>query len=515
MRPGMTKTIEISEGEGAETELTPNALSEFDMLVRQRPLQLLTLTALLGTVVWRAMVLKYCVADLDIWWHLKVGDWIIEHRWVPRTGIFSNTAANRPWVAYSWGYEVLLSRSYSWFGLMGVGLFGVVLTVAVAYTVFWMLHRLSGRFWTACFLGSITGSAFLFTLMPRPVFLSMVLFMITLTLILEVRRQGEIRRLYWLPLLFVVWANLHIQFIYGLFLVGLLLVVNSAQELASSKGIAPRWASGAALPSKPLAAIFAGCMLAGCVGPYSYHLYAVVYEYSKAQVPYSMIRELQPINFRFACHYIQLLLTAAAFFAVGRQKRVDLFKLALLSVASVVAYRTMRDSWFICIPAAACIADAFWNRNEVSRREKWFEKLALIAGVAILAVLFARNTDFNTRGLDAAMSTQFPVRAANFLRQNPTPGPLYNAFDWGGFLIWYMPNYPVAIDGRNDLYGDEIDLRFLKTGSGEPSYTTDPYLNEAGTVLLQKTQPLATVLSSDPRFKIAYQDDMAIVFVRE
>ena len=99
------------------------------------------------------------------------------------------------------------------------------------------------------------------------------------------------------------------------------------------------------------------CALATCFGPYTYHLFPVVYEYSKAKVPYSIIVELQPINFRGVSHYVQLLLTCAGFFALGWRKRIDLFKFSLLTIATVVAYRTMRDSWFICIPAAAILAD--------------------------------------------------------------------------------------------------------------------------------------------------------------
>lgn len=63
---------------------------------------------------------KYIVRAPDIWWHLKVGDWIFENCAVPHNGIFSLTARNRPWVAHSWGYEVILSRVYHWFGLMGL-----------------------------------------------------------------------------------------------------------------------------------------------------------------------------------------------------------------------------------------------------------------------------------------------------------------------------------------------------------------------------------------------------------
>ena len=496
-----------------------STVQELLALLRIRLLQLCALVALLTGVGVIAFQLKFSVLDLDIWWHLKVGDWIVEHLAVPHTGILSRTAADRPWVAYSWGYEVLLSRAYAWFGLLGIGIFGTFLTLAVAYAIYWMLRRLSGQFWLAGVLAGVVCSAFLFNGMPRPFFFSMVLFSVTLTLLLEANRSGRVQTLYWLPLIFLVWANLHIQFIYGLFLVGLFVAVSLAQRLANRLGIAPGFLLPPTLPATNLVVLFAACVLATLVGPNFYHPYQAVYEYSKAKFAYSIIIELQPLSFRGYSHYAQLLLTAAGFFAVGWQKKLDPFKLALLTVASVVGYRTMRDAWFICIPAAACIADfpapeAEHDVAEYDRPESWFEKTGVAAAVVLLLVLFSHGTDFNQRGFDQAISSQYPVNAINFLRRNPVPGPLYNNLNWGGFLMWYMPDYPVAIDGRNDLYGDDLDRLFFNSEIAAKSYTTDPYLNEAGVVLLDSTLPLAKILTVDPRFQLVFHDEIATVFAR-
>ncbi|MGH9641428.1 MAG: hypothetical protein ACRD3Q_03295, partial [Terriglobales bacterium] len=213
-----------------------------------------------------------------------------------------------------------------------------------------------------------------------------------------------------------------------------------------------------------------------------------------------------------------LLLTAGAFFAVGWQKKLDLFKLALLVVASVVAFRTARDAWFVSICAAAFIADL--SRPDLSRQENPAApmlKLPELAGVlgftAVMMILIAQNTAFNTRDLDRAISRGYPVNAANFVRKNSFQGHLYNHLDWGGFLIWYLPQYPVSIDGRNDLYGDEMDLLTYNSSKGE-SYTSDPYLNEAGLVILPKKLPLAMLLNVDSRFRKVYEDPLAVVFVR-
>src|SRR5271166_4015892 len=152
-----------------------SAAQELRALFRLRIVQLAALAILLSAVGIISFSIKLCILDLDIWWHLKVGDWIVQHASVPHTGILSRTAANRPWVAYSWGYEVLMSRAYAWFGLLGIGLYGTLLTIGVAFAAHWMLRRISGRFWPACILAVITCSAFLFNLMPRPVFFSMML----------------------------------------------------------------------------------------------------------------------------------------------------------------------------------------------------------------------------------------------------------------------------------------------------------------------------------------------------
>src|SRR5262250_951235 len=186
-----------------------NLIAQFRPMLRLRWLQLSALTLFLAGVGLISFQLKLCVLDVDLWWHLKVGDWIIQHVAVPHTGILSRTAADRPWVAYSWGYEVLLSRAYAWFGLIGIGVYGTLLTLMVAYSVYWMLRRLSGNVWLACIGAGVVCSAFLFNGMPRPFFFSITLFAVTLTLLLEANRSGRIQALYWLPLIFFLWANLH------------------------------------------------------------------------------------------------------------------------------------------------------------------------------------------------------------------------------------------------------------------------------------------------------------------
>lgn len=478
-----------------------------------RVLHVLVLALLLTIVAAPSLLPKYSVVDNDLWMHIRVGDWIRQNSTFPHTGIFSRTAADRPWAAYSWVYEVLLSIFHSRFHLIGIAVYGWLLMLAVAYGVFWMTRRLSGWFWRACLLATLTCAASLFRVYPRPVFFSMALFTVTLTLLLEARRTGRVRLLYWLPPIFVLWANSHVQFIYGLFLLGLFVAVNVAQEFAARRGFAPDFLLSPSLPSRTVLLILAACVLATCAGPYTYHLYSIVFGYATAQFPYQHLWESRALTFRTYTDFVQLLLAGFALFSLLRQKKRDLFLLLLLGVASMMGFRTQRDAWFVCIPAAACIAEVYGQAQQRIRETIW-EKASLALSLLLLISLYARLVDFNTQNLRLAVAAVYPVRAINFLREHPQPGPIYNTFGWGDFIAWYMPEYPVAIDGRTDLYGDEIDNRFFMTENGDPSWSDDPYLNESKLVLLPRDKPLASLLRSDSRFTLIYEDSLSMVFVK-
>jgi hypothetical protein len=331
---------------------------------------------------------------------------------------------------------------------------------------------------------------------------------------LQAQRAGNVRFLYWLPLVFVIWANVHIQFIYGLAALGLFSGINWLQRLARRAGLELESLEAPTLHAVHLAGILASCIAVCFVGPYSYHLIQVVRTYSNSHVPYYMIQELAAFEFNSFTHYLVLLLCAGAFYVVGLNKKLSVFKLSMLIVASLVAFRTQRDAWFASICAVAFIADFARNEEAEMPALRFPELLGVGAGVVAIVVLVAANIGFNTRNLDRAISSEYPVSAANFLRQNPAPGPLYNALDWGGFLIWYLPQYPVAVDGRNDLYGDEIDSCTYKSSVGE-AYKSDPYLNESRVVLLSRKLPLADLLTIDSNFRMVYRDQVAVIYVRQ
>jgi hypothetical protein len=460
------------------------------------------------------------VADPDIWWHVRVGQWILEHLSFPHQGIFSSTGANHMWAAYSWGFEVIVALLNMLLGLKGIEVFVIIFQLTLVLVLFLAMRILSGGFWWAWLLSAVAVWAMDLNRVDvaRPVAFSIFFFTIEIALILWAQETGNARYLYWLPVLFLVWANFHIQFVYGLLLPGLFAAVTTIEHWVAQRRTAGEADAGNGWPFRPLTlwAIFGACFAATLVNPYTVGLYGVIFHYMRNTFAYTVILEFQSLNFREIPHYVQLLLVAGAFFALGRGK-IDAYKLALLTIASMVSFRSVRDSWFVCITAAVVIASSV-RRSEPHAVGSALGINALqlgriLAGAVVAIWLSAVDTRFGNRALFQMVHESYPVEAIAFIQEHHLPGPIYNNFNWGGFLIGNLPDYPVAIDGRTDLYGEE-SLRQAYSTLMALRWSEDQSLNRANLVLLPATVPLSRVLERSPQFRLVYADRLAMVFVR-
>lgn len=484
-------------------------------IFRSRGVQALALALLLSAAAWQETQMPSITADQDIWMHLALGDWMYSHHAVPETGILSQIAM-RPWAAYSWGFELLVSGVYALAGLMGLLALLAGMEVLITGAIFIVLRRISGSFWPAW---SLTGAGIwtLYHNMPiRPIVFSILFFTIAIGLIFEARRTGSVKPLYWLPPLFVLWANVHIQFVYGLAVVGLFVVIRLVRAASEKMGWYLRLKNGdSEIPLVPLLAVGGACILAPLLGPYGIGLYRVIFDYAQAGFVYARITETAAADFRSSAHYAQLLITMAACFALGRKSR-DPYRIALLVLTTLYGYRMTRDAWFACIPALVLTASAFRSDRSAGKIPAFGRLRAAGVGAGVVLVLFGafRISGVSEKSLKDGMGAHFPVQAADFIRREKLPGPLYNTFNYGSFLAWYLPEYPVSIDGRTDLYGEEIAVRFDKVLMGATDPAKDPDMMHAGVVLLQKGFPLSSWLLSDPGFKLVHQDANSYVFVR-
>jgi hypothetical protein len=323
-------------------------------LSKLRLLRLLALTALIVGVGLKGFIDKLAVLDPDMWWHLSVGQWIVQHRAFPHDGIFSQTAAARPWMAYSWGYEVLLGClrlvqlhrdggfRHSAHNRRGVGhlphplpdfraLLGSVGAVDRGVRRIPIQHRAAARVLLVDPFHDHADSAFRGATQrtgTKPVLASA-----------DFPGVGEYS------------YSVHLRTCRG----GTICRGESPAADRAALGDSSRIPANAHA-SRPCAICCSGWLSPGGLCR-TVHLYQEAFVISQSKIIYKIIRELQALSFEYFNQYLELLLAVGAYFAIGWKKKIDPFKFALLILATIFAFRTWRDAWFLCVVAAAIIAD--------------------------------------------------------------------------------------------------------------------------------------------------------------
>jgi hypothetical protein len=252
--------------------------------------------------------------------------------------------------------------------------------------------------------------------------------------------------------------------------------------------------------------------LATLANPFGWRIYRAAYDLATQGGALNKVSELQAIPFRGAVDFTVLLLALGSAAALAWRRRFVLFETALLAFAAVLAFRSQRDVWVMAAVGAMILASTITGSEKAAMRlpKLGWAAAALAAGLIVTAGFGAMGV--NDAQLATQLAKNMPVDAVKAVRAKGYPGPLYNDYTWGGYLIWAL-RIPVSIDGRQNLYGDQRIDRSVATWNAEPDWATDAQLMKAGVVIGPVKAPLNQVLRMDSRFQLVYEDKMAAVFV--
>lgn len=459
------------------------------------------------------------LTDPSVWLQMRTGTWILEHHALPRSGLFSRFD-KLSWTDPNWGAQVILALLYRLLGLHALPVAQMVFRTLAAIGTFLLAGGRRGRFWLAVVLSIWAQAAMLHASQSQ--LLNVVLFSVELWVLFASRGERRQNLRWWVPFLVVLWANLDWHFVLGLVVLFLFLAATLIEQALQADSDGPTISSG-----QPALVAAASC-LASLLNPYSYHSYAVAWQHWFIKTAPRFAPELKSMNFRQPEHYLVMLLAMAAFLAIGRQRARDVFKVMLLAVCVALGFAIQQEAWTIVVAAVAILGDilapAGVRLDEPSRDPK--PALWALAGM-ILVVLGASASQIPPEEKLLEVTAQkLPVRACDFIRQNHLPSPLFNEQSWGDFLTWYLPEYPVSMDGRYELYGEEQLKLYSQVTTGKLPPSGSPMLASASTILLSKENglvqgpqmfpdPEAVFQSVYPGFRKVYSDDLAVIWTNQ
>ncbi len=438
--------------------------------------------------------------DHDTWWHLRIGQVILRDSGVPSVDPISRMGIeeSRRWQAYSWLHECLMFQVFQFMDLDGIAWFRTFLAaISASVIMVYTYWRVRDPFWLIVCLTGIS-----LTLIPmameRPWHWSIAFTVIVLASVQRTRDGKAFWHSALLVPLFTVWANLHIQFVLG-WGVLCLACIDPGQ---ANRG--------------RMVLLLLACMLATLINPFHYHLIKVIIDYAGDATPRYLFQELSrpdPLAY-WSLTVIMLVISALIRLLNNRSKSV--FDWGLLFAGIFFASRMNRDLWFGALCAVAAI-------GSIERRQMAANPIRRYVAIVIACLVFAvyicmrllnQNGNWGERITYQTCEKVFPVRAVNFLKRTRYEGPLFNDITWGGYLAWALPEYPVTIDGRTNLYGAERLIQSSRTWSLPDAWQSDSELQKCRLVLGQRNRPLVKVLRQrTSEWNVVYEDELTVILI--
>jgi hypothetical protein len=456
------------------------------------------------------------IDDADFWWLLRAGRYMVETRSFLTTDPFSATAYGAPWLNHAWGFELLAYGAYSLAGTTGV----ILLQGLAASTTFGVLYGLLrreglGRGWSLALLslGALATHGFW---SPRPQLVT-YLILALFARILADYQAGRPHRLWWLPVLTAVWANLHAGFLAGPALVALC----AAGELVGWAMGDDAGRDGGLARARTLALWSAASVGASLANPFTYHAVLFPFQVMGERLSQAWIIEWASPPFGHPqVLVLELLLGLMLLLALGTARPIPSRDLVVLVPLVHLALQAIRNTPLLVIVAtpivgraAASCARAYWPRLPgLGRRAVAAGSLGLVLSACSL-VTGSRQPAQAWAALRPALGVadSLPAGAVDFLRREGRRGTLWNEYVWGGYLIWHLyPELRVSIDGRMAVYGPARFREHLIVSEVEPGWQAVLARLGATAAVVRSGSPLVSALRASG-WVVRYEDRVATV----
>lgn len=452
--------------------------------------------------------------DTDTWWHIRSGEYTLENGMIFGDP-FSNTFADEAWINHSWGSQIILYGTWKLGGNVGLALYTAILAVGGMA----LLYQISaGNTYLKAFiliLGATTAAIFW---SPRPQMLSFFFSTVILWLVYRYKRQ-QIDWLWGIVPLMWLWSNIHAGWSIGyLFLIAFIV----GEAFNNLLGIDENNLSWAGWRKLLLVTGISIPFLA--ISPYLLDNMLVPFNTVNIEPLRAFIQEWQSPNFQNQGTWAFIAMIMLLFMGLWTSKlKFDWSSFFLLIGTLFLALLYSRNIAVFAVVATPILTYHFDNalseRNIILRPRQTVPRpmalvnltliVIILLGVAVyaLGILLPDN-------VSEEQAKILPVSAVNYLNENDLPTPIFNSYNWGGYLIFSAPDYPVFVDGRTDLYGD-----FVLNYNAIYNNFDDSALSELDTygvnlVIVEAIAPINDALDESSDWNLDYSDAFATIWVR-
>ena len=429
--------------------------------------------------------------DGDVSWHIATGQWILDHHAIPEGDPFSFTWAGKPWVAIEWLAEVLYASAYRLAGYSGVAALVTAAMMALHAIVFFNASR-----WTRPLLPVVLMDFVLIpTMLARPHLFGWPLLALWTWLLLRARERDRAPPLA-AALIMTLWANLHGGFVFGLLVAaafGLEALVATPDKMRALR----QWG------------LFGlACAVAVCINGNGFEGVLHPFRFTGLKM-LPLIDEWKPSSLG-ATPVAFGVLAATLGLTAWKRPRLHWVRWLLLGGMLVLSLLQMRHQAMVAILAAMLLPEGFAKGRAAEIAPEWARKVVLIALPAMAALVAIRAV----MPIHPAENEANPWKLIAAVPPELRSQPVLNGYSMGGPLI--LSGIRPYIDGRGDMYGDELVLDYASITNGNAVAFTEAVKrwNIRWAILPNENVKLIALLDRSPNWRRAYRDKIGVVYIR-
>jgi tetratricopeptide (TPR) repeat protein len=493
-------------------------------------MRLLTITFLV--CVFLLGIIK--IEDPDTWTHLSLGREIVKLKGFPENEPFTFPSLDKPFYNHEWLFDLIFYIAYALFNVHGV----IFLKASIVTAVFFVLLKDS----FVQYKNPLVSTAVLIFIVfmvrhrfvERPDIVLMLFLSFTIFSLNTFVHEGK-RYLYLLPLIQILWVNMHPSIVLFIIPFGAFIFGGILQGLVNKKYNRTLPFTPSPSQLKTISIIFFLLLAVSFINPYFHKPFLEPFKLTTSDWFMDEITELQSPTWK---HYKSpYLLTAAVMISfVLNIRRLSMIYLLLVAPFIYLSFSGLRFMFLLCIIGGPIIARNIASLVAVHSLHSTVHSLwkRLVEGFLIVSILLSTVLAISGIRPFSDLSKVFgfginydfsPEGALQYLDKRGITGRIFNTYEWGGYITWRdFPKRSAFVDGRGYLSEDLLEkmglvsyrppvLEELYNKYGFESILIKyPFVREGISEALSESEK--DLALSNPNWALVYWDDLSLVYLK-
>jgi len=437
--------------------------------------------------------LSFFRIDPDYLWHIKAGEYMFKNG-VLRQDVFSWSVVGEYWMSHEWLFEIIIYGLKKVFGDLHLFIYCFSGSLLLLLTIYFgnkkeiYKNLMFSVLWFSCFL--ITA----FFMQGRPQIISNILLAVTIYFLYDLYANEESKKIYFLPLISIFWANVHGGSSNLPYLLCLLFLVAGAFKFSYSKIEAKRLTKRQVLKYLSVMVL---CMIAVCINIHGFKMFIYPYENMLDTTMLTNIAEWRSTTLSELTHYVYFaFLVFILFIFLFSKKKINFVDFILFGFFAYLGLKSIRF-WFYTYIVMSFVVFPYVSKRRDDKGS--FEGVFILGSLFIVLFIVGNHQILKPKYEYLLNSKDIKVI------KESNPKRLFNLYDFGGSLVYN--NIPVFIDGRADLYGKFNFLDYLNISEAKSNYKDMIDAYDFDYLLVNTDYPINEYLKDNDSFELIYNRD--------